>query len=182
MVGQQIIRSPKRACHGIGTANTTIMATTTNNSDARPAADVLRQLRDLLQSLTQERKDIVRRMCAIKQTIVGLASLYGDDVLDDELLELVDRKRPRRRAGLTKACRMVLIQAGRPITTREVCDRIFSESPALLMSHKDPKASIHTLLSRLAEYGEAKAVADEKGRRLWQWVTQSDSQLAESLL
>src|SRR5207237_5348046 len=159
----------------MGTADVSIMSSTTKNSDTGPAAaDVLRELRDLLQSLTRERREIVRRMCAIKQTIVGLASLYGDEVLDDELLELIDRKRPRRRVGLTKACRMVLIQAGRRITTREVCDRIFSESPALLMSHKDPKASIHTLLSRLAEYGEAKAVADEKGRRLWQWVTQSD--------
>lgn len=156
----------------MGTADVTITETITTNSATQPAAGVLRQLRDLLQSLTQERKDIVRRMCAIKQTIVGLASLYGDEVLDDELLELVDRKRPRRRAGLTKACRMVLIQADRPLSTREVCEQIFSENPALLMSHKDPKASIHTLLGRLAEYGEAQAVADEKGRRLWQWVTQ----------
>jgi len=97
----------------MGTADVTITETITTNSATQPAAGVLRQLRDLLQSLMQERKDIVRRMCAIKQTIVGLASLYGDEVLDDELLELVDRKRPRRRAGLTKACRMVLIQAGK---------------------------------------------------------------------
>jgi hypothetical protein len=164
----------------MGPADVTIMSSITKNSDTGPAAaDVLRELRDLLQSLTRERREIVRRMCAIKQTIVGLASLYGDEVLDDELLELIDRKRPRRRVGLTKACRMVLIQAGKPLTTREVCDRICLESPSMLVSHKDAKASIHTLLSRLAEYGEARPVTDERGRRLWEWATQSESQLPE---
>jgi len=41
----------------------------------------------------------VKRIGTIKQTIVGLANIFGDDWLGEELLELVGRKgRPRRDA------------------------------------------------------------------------------------
>ena len=41
----------------------------------------------------------MKRIGTIKQTIVGLANIFGDDWLGEELLELVGRKgRPRRDA------------------------------------------------------------------------------------
>ena len=41
----------------------------------------------------------MKRIGTIKQTIVGLANIFGDDCLGEELLELVGRKgRPRRDA------------------------------------------------------------------------------------
>jgi hypothetical protein len=41
--------------------------------------------------------------------------------------------------------------------------------PALLARHKDPMASVTTVLNRLVEYGEAQPVL-ANGRRAWQWV------------
>jgi hypothetical protein len=42
--------------------------------------------------------------------------------------------------------------------------------PPLLLRHKDPLASVTTVLNRLVEYGEARAVVRENGRRAWEWV------------
>lgn len=61
--------------------------------------------------LLQQRAEVMRRIGTIKQTIAGLAILFGDEVLSDELLELVDRKNCGRQPGFTKACRMTLMGA-----------------------------------------------------------------------
>jgi len=44
----------------------------------------------------------------------------------------------------------------------------------MLARHKDPMASVTTVLNRLVAYGEAKAVSIDKGRRAWQWVADSE--------
>jgi len=85
-------------------------------------------------------------------------------------LELVDRKTGGRQPGFTKACRMVLMEAGRPLAVREVCEQIQQRLPAVLLRHKDPLASVTTVLNRLVEYGEALSLVRDNGRRAWQWV------------
>jgi hypothetical protein len=37
--------------------------------------------------------------------------------------------------------------------------------------HKDPLASVTTVLNRLVEYGEARAVVGVNGRRAWEWIS-----------
>jgi hypothetical protein len=132
--------------------------------------EVIRQAHDELRQLFHQRAEVMRRIGTIKQTIAGLANLFGDEVLDDELLELVDRKSGGRQPGFTKACRMILMEANRALSAREVCDRIQEKIPPMLARHKDPMASVTTVLNRLVAYGEAKAVALDNGRRAWQWV------------
>src|SRR5580658_11251372 len=75
--------------------------------------EVVRQAHEELRQLLQQRADVMRRIGTVKQTIVGLANLFGDDLLSDELLELVDRKSGGRQPGFTKACRMILMEANR---------------------------------------------------------------------
>jgi hypothetical protein len=41
------------------------------------------------------------------------------------------------------------------------------------LRHKDPLASVTTVLNRLVEYGEARAVVNEHGRRAWEWVAEA---------
>lgn len=132
--------------------------------------EVVRAAHDELRQLMRQRADIMKRIGTVKQTIVGLANLFGDDVLTDDLLELVDRKSTGRQPGFTKACRMVLMEAQRPLGAREVCELIQQKASPLLLRHKDPLASVTTVLNRLVDYGEAKTVVRENGRRAWQWV------------
>jgi len=98
--------------------------------------------------------------------------LFGDDVLSDELLDLVGRKSDGRQPGFTKACRTVLMEASRPLGAREVCEHIQRKLPPILLRHKDPLASVTTVLNRLVEYGEARAVLRDDGRRAWEWVAE----------
>jgi hypothetical protein len=118
----------------------------------------------------------MRRIGTVKQTIAGLAKLFGDSVLTEELLELVDRKSNGRQRGFTKACRMILMESGPALTARDVCDQIQDKIPSMLARHKDPMASVTTILNRLVDYGEAQPVFLSNGRRAWQWITESGSQ------
>jgi hypothetical protein len=146
-----------------------------------PVHEVVRQAHEELRQLLQQRSEVMRRIGTVKQTIVGLANLFGDEVLSDELLELVDRKSGGRQPGFTNACRMILMEANRALSARDVCDRIQERMPPMLARHKDPMASVTTVLNRLVAYGEAKAVALENGRRAWQWVADATSGMEPAL-
>ena len=113
--------------------------------------------------------DAVHEAGTVKHTISGLANLFGDGVLNEELMELVDRKSNGRQPGFTKACRMILMESGRAMNSRDICDYFQQKMPGLLARHKDPMASVTTVLNRLVEYGEAEAVVSN-GRRAWRWV------------
>ena len=132
--------------------------------------EVVKAAHEELRQLMRQRADIMKRIGTLKQTIAGLANLFGDEILSEDLLELVDRKTGGRQPGFTKACRTALMEAQRPLSVREVCERIQERMPAILQRHKDPLASVTTVLNRLVEYGEAQSVVRENGRRAWQWV------------
>jgi hypothetical protein len=143
--------------------------------------EVVRAAHEELRQLMRQRAEVMKRIGTVKQTIVGLANLFGDEVLSEELLELVDRKSGGRQPGFTKACRMVLMESARPLGAREVCEQIQQRIPPVLLRHKDPLASVTTVLNRLVEYGEARTVVRENGRRAWQWVADpADSGFAPS--
>ena len=134
--------------------------------------EVVKQAHEELRQLLQQRAEVMRRIGTVKQTIAGLANLFGDNVLSEELLELIDRKSNGRQPGFTKACRMILMEAGRPLSARDVCDQIQERMPPMLARHKDPMASVTTVLNRLVEYGEAQAVLVHNGRRAWRWISE----------
>lgn len=138
--------------------------------------EVVKRAHEELRQLMHQRAEVMKRIGTVKQTITGIANLFGEGVLSDELLELVDRKSNGRQPGFTKACRVVLMQAGKPLGAREVCQQIQQQMPPLLARHKDPMASVTTVLNRLVEYGEAEAVISVSGRRAWQWVSESVSE------
>lgn len=137
--------------------------------DVGHVQEVIRQAHEELRQLMQQRAEIMKRIGTVKQTISGLANLFGDGVLNEELMELVDRKSNGRQPGFTKACRMILMEAGRAMNSRDICDYFQEKLPDLLARHKDPMASVTTVLNRLVEYGEAEAVVSN-GRRAWRWV------------
>ena len=141
--------------------------------------EVVRQAHEELRQLMRQRADVMKRIGTVKQTIVGLANLFGDEVLNEELLELVDRKSNGRQPGFTKACRMVLMEADRPLGAREVCVELERYAPAILARHKDPLASVTTVLNRLVDYGEARSLSNDRGRRAWEWISDTETSAEE---
>lgn len=134
--------------------------------------EVLRTAHQELLALLQQRADIMKRIGTVKQTIIGLANLFGDDVLDDELLTLVDRKPNGRQPGFTRACRTVLIESRTALTGREVVAQLQERFAGVLVNHKDPLASVTTVLNRLVAYGEARSMINQTGKRVWEWVAE----------
>jgi hypothetical protein len=141
--------------------------------EGAPVEQVIKAAHDELLQLMRQRAEVVKRIGTVKQTIVGLANLFGDQLLSDDLLELIDRKTNGRQPGFTKACRTVLMEAMRPLGAREVCQELEKLSPAILSRHKDPLASVTTVLNRLVDYGEARSLNNDRGRRVWEWVSET---------
>jgi hypothetical protein len=154
--------------------NETVNKSLSSNGDQN-VQEVVKTAHEELRQLMRQRSDIMKRIGTIKQTIVGLANLFGGGILNDDLLELVDRKTSGRQPGFTRACRMVLMEAARPLGAREVCEQMQQKIPPVILHHKDPLASVTTVLNRLVEYGEAQSVVRENGRRAWQWVAASEN-------
>jgi hypothetical protein len=140
-----------------------------------PIQQVVKAAHDELRTLMLQRTVIMKRIGSVKQTIAGLANLFGEDVLGDDLLELIDRRPSGRQPGFTKACRTVLLEAKRPLGAREVCEELERRAPVILARHKDPLASVTTVLNRLVDYGEARSLTNDRGRRVWEWVSEDDN-------
>ena len=143
-----------------------------------PVQQVVQAAHEELRQLMRQRADIMKRIGTVKQTIAGLANLFGESVLNDDLLELIDRKPNGRQPGFTKACRTVLMEARRPLGVREVCSDLERRAPTLLSRHKDPLASVTTVLNRLVDYGEAHSLTNDRGRRVWEWVSEEPEKQA----
>ena len=63
----------------------------------------------------------------------------------------------------------------RPLGAREVCVELERRAPTVLARHKDPLASVTTVLNRLVDYGEARSLNNDRGRRVWEWVSETES-------
>jgi hypothetical protein len=134
---------------------------------------VMGEMQKELQSLLLQRAATLKRIGTIRQTIVGLGKLFGEDAIGRELLDLVHERRGQRQPGFTNMCRRVLMESARPLMTHEVCQEIQLRNPTLLAHHKEPSASVSTVLKRLAAYGEARLVLNGKGRGAWEWVSEN---------
>jgi chorismate mutase len=135
---------------------------------------VVRSAGEEICDLLRQRAELMKRIGTIKQTLSGLADLFGDAVLDDRLLQILERKTVRH-SGFTHACRTVLMNSAGPLSARQVRDQIRKKFPGLVERHKDPLASVTTVLSRLAQYSEARCSIVGPGRRVWQWSAESAS-------
>jgi len=156
------------ASHGSGNAKT-----------VRPVdhiEEVLRTAEAKLQELVRERAEIVRRIGAIKRTIVGVTKLCGNEALSPSAQQILRNNGAIRTLGLTDSCRRVLMEASHPLSARAICAELEKRDDSLLARHKDPVASVTTVLNRLARYGEASAVA-EGGRSAWLWSTEAHEAL-----
>jgi len=75
---------------------------------------------------------------------------------------------------------MILMEAGRALSARDVCEQIQEKMPPMLARHKDPMASVTTVLNRLVDYGEAQAVVLSNGRRAWKWIAEPVAESASN--
>jgi hypothetical protein len=139
--------------------------------------EVIRSAHCELQELLHRRAELMKRIGTIKQTLVGLANIFGESVLSDDLLTFLDRKSASRQPGFTRACRVILMESDKPLGARMVCQKLQQKFPEVLERHKDPIASVTTVLNRLADYAEARCSLNANGRRVWEWITAQENRI-----
>ncbi len=142
------------------------------NGKADKIEEAVRQAHDELRTLLQQRAELTRRIGTVKQNIAVLANMFGEGALNEDLLKLLDRRVTRRQSGFTNACRLALMEAQRALTAREVCSQVQLKTAAVLKKHKDPLASVTTVLNRLVDYGEARSITNQYGKRAFLWVAE----------
>ena len=140
--------------------------------------EVIRSAERELHELLERRAELMKRIGTIKQTLAGLANIFGDSVPSDPLLTFLDRKSASRQPGLTRACRVVLLESEKPLGARLVCQALQQKFPEVLERHKDPIASVTTVLNRLVDYTEARCSLDMNGRRVWEWIAKPENRAA----
>jgi hypothetical protein len=128
-----------------------------------------------LDQLHRQRSETMKRIGTIKQTLVCLAKVFGEDVLTPEVLRLLGRSTTRKQPGFTRACRIVLMEAGIPLEARQGHRELERRFPELVERHKDPLASVTTVFNRLVGYAEVRSFHNGKGRRVWEWIAEPGS-------
>jgi hypothetical protein len=107
------------------------------------------------EQLGQERRRIDDRLAQLAQTISTLTRLIG--------------LAPTVPFGLTDACRLVYRNAGIPLSPTDVRDRLRAIGFDL-SGYASEMSAIHTVLRRLNEAGELRAMATP-GRQIYAWRT-----------
>ena len=145
-----------------------------NDHDSAPMPDFERlrpsneRICGEMSSLQEELKEIEREIVAIKNTLFGLSVIYGDELLTPPLLDQIRPKPATTVRGLTAACRAVLISASKPCSVSAVCNLVRAVDPLLLVHHRNPRASVMTVLRNFAKRGQVTRGL-ENGRSVWQW-------------
>jgi len=135
---------------------------------------VLGQIQQQLQILRAEHVAIAKKIWLIKNTIAGLAEVFGPGVVGADLQSMLAPAlvRRRRNRGLTDACREVLQEASEAQTLKQISGRIQERYPTLLSHHRYPMAILQIMLRRLVMYGEAEEVGRTAGLRSWKLSSQ----------
>jgi len=134
--------------------------------------EVIRSAQHELDQLLRQRADIMKRIGTVKQTLVCLAKVFGDDVLTADALRLLGRGATRKQPGFTRACRLILMEAATPLDARHGLRELQRRFPELVARHKDPLASVTTVFNRLVGYAEVRSFQNGKGRRVWEWIAE----------
>lgn len=125
-----------------------------------------RRITKELSALQKQLRDVEDDIVVVRQTLHGLSLILGEEYFSEELLRLIRPKRTNIR-GLSSVCRSLLMQASRAYSVREVCDRINATDPLLLTHHRNPMASVMSVLRQLARRGEV-IRRTENGKSVWQ--------------
>jgi hypothetical protein len=142
---------------------------------------VIGELQHRLRVLTLERAAIVKRIGIIKKTVVGLADLFGSDVIKGALLDLQpiqSARCSRTHLGLTGLCRQLLREASEPLTVRQILRQLQDKSPGGWDRQRHPENSLRVILRRLVAYGEAEEFRTKEGLCAWK-ATATVGKLAE---
>jgi hypothetical protein len=143
------------------------------SAEALPPEDLNRLVSSIeteLRELTETRAAISKRITAVKNTILGLAELFGSNVLGPDLQDLLAIRPTSSELhyGLTDLCRDLLrSRSAENLTVQAFLHHAREKFPERMLVHKHPGTSVRVVLRRLVDYGEAVEVLTETGAKAW---------------
>lgn|SRR5262249_61256120 len=117
-----------------------------------------------LRGLLRHRAQVNRRIATLRKTI---RVTMGVDVPRSAQTSAAIHLSPRKREGITRACRTVLEQANTPLTVLQIAQRVRFSHAHTASRQRDLLASISAVLRSLLASGEANNTFDDDGSRTW---------------
>ena len=117
-----------------------------------------------LQELVRKRAEMNQRIVVLRRSIRALLS---KEAVRNTQLNRAIKLSPRKRAGLTHICRIVLKRTARPLTAHDLTEEIRVSHAPEAARHRDLLASTSAVLRYLLESGEANNTFDDDGNRTW---------------
>jgi hypothetical protein len=146
---------------------------TAPNPSGSRVEQILKECHLKLQDLVRDQAEISARIKVIKKTLAGMATIFGKDILDRSLAESIECLCAppvcANRIRLTQACRLLLRQAAKPLTLREISRGIVDPQVSVLTQRWVRGAPVKAVLNRLELYGKVSVVITN-GCRKWKWV------------
>jgi hypothetical protein len=127
-------------------------------------AVIARAAQNELQELVRKRAEMNQRIVVLRRSIRALLS---KDAVRNTQLNRAIKLSPRKRAGLTHICRIVLKRTARPLTAHDLTEEIRVSHAPEAARHRDLLASVSAVLRYLLESGEANNTFDDDGNRTW---------------
>ncbi|OLE51530.1 MAG: hypothetical protein AUG51_22365 [Acidobacteria bacterium 13_1_20CM_3_53_8] len=131
----------------------------------------LEAARKELATLEDERAKLDKRITQLKQGIVGLSALAGNEDSGEKPQSMMDvLTGVGVETGLTDATRMIVSAFGMPMTPVQVRDALLNLGYDL-SGYSNVVASLHTIMKRLGKNKELIALLDDNGKALgaYQW-------------
>ena|SRR5215468_2617601 len=117
-----------------------------------------------LRELLRHRVQVSRRIAILRKTIRVMMGVESARVAQTSAAV---RLGPRKREGITRACRTVLAQATTPLTVSQIAQLVRSSYANTASRQRDLLASVSAVLRSLLESGEANNAFDDDGSRTW---------------
>jgi len=131
-----------------------------------------------LETLVKQRTAITMKVKAVKRTVKGLASLFGEEIVGELRLECIESATQSPRAlgtqlpealqfsgggsdselhkpKLERACRIALLESEQPASAGQIYDRINRRRSYHLGRYKHPLVRVIATLDALVKEGEA---------------------------
>ena len=141
-----------------------------------------------LEALLKQRTAITTKVKAVKLTVKGLASLFGEEIVGRLPLKCADSGEGPKAAGtqsapgvrrflsdseihkpkLERACRIALLESEQPASAGQIYDRINRRRSYQLRRYKNPLIRVIETLDRLVKDGEARTLLVDDCK-CWQW-------------
>lgn len=121
------------------------------------AKSELLELEERKAELLRSVEELERQSVALCRTMNAIAPLIGEEIVPEP--NLVEES-----IGMTERVRQILARSRLPLLASEIRDRL-EETGVAMRSYSNPMATVHSVLRRLTEAGQAKASVESSGTK-----------------